>query len=265
MRRPSREQVLQFGAGALLGFFTWIGYGQLSLIDLFAGSGLNGLFVCMLLGGLVYLSSARAIMWASAGGLAFMMLVVGYTPIMRGAAHSLIRSDPVTTVDAVVVLSSSVSEDRLLDPQAVDRLLTGMELVGNGVAPNLVVTSISVKGAKGNISSLEDQTSLVRLGGGRVNLFSTAVVSTTHDEAIEVARIAQSQRWTSVAVVTSPLHTKRACATFEKQGLKVVCFPARSRDVAVGALRGSSDRLRAFQLWLYESLATSEYRRRGWI
>jgi uncharacterized SAM-binding protein YcdF (DUF218 family) len=69
----------------------------------------------------------------------------------------------------------------------------------------------------------------------------------------------------SVAVVTSPLHTHRACAAFEKVGFIVSCVPSESRSVALRNPRLATDRLRAFQLWLYELAGLTLYRARGWI
>ncbi len=252
-------------AGTLLGFFSWIGYRQLSIIDPFQARGLSGLLIFGFAGALLYRGRARAIVWAVAGSLLFMILVVGYTPIIRSPAQALVRSDSATKVDAVVALSSSISDDELLDQQGMDRLLAALQLIRQGVAPNLVITSITGQRHAAALSSLDDQARLVALMADRVNVIYTPTVGNTRDEAIEVAAIAREKGWRTIALVTSPTHTGRACKAFEKVGLDVVCIPALSRDVAIATLRRPSDRLRAFQLWLYESLALSEYKRRGWI
>lgn len=253
------------GAGLLLGLFCWIGYAQLSIVDPFQAYGVGGQVVFMLAGAVMYRTRARDILWATAGGIGFMILLVSYTPIVRSEAQALIRSDRVGDVDAVVVLSSSLSNDELLDQQGTDRLLTALELVKTKGAKALIVTGLAMKGSENELYSVHDQQRLFRLSEARVELISTPPVVNTRNEAVQSAAIARRRGWTKVALVTSPFHTRRACATFEKQGLLVYCVPALSRDVASRTLRNGSDRLRAFQLWLYESLAMSEYRRRGWI
>lgn len=256
---------LQTGAGMLLGFFTWIGYSQLSMIDPFPSLHLNGLVVFLLAGAWIYRTRVRAIMWAVPAALAFMILLVSFTPLVVTPARALIRTDPMSEVDAVVVLSSGVSDDEVLDQQGLDRLLTGLEITRSVGARALVVTPLALEGSEGTVHSRYDQRRLYHLARSPVEMITTGPVENTHSEALETVRLAKERGWKRVALVTSPLHSLRACATFEKAGLSVVCVPALSRDVAVGTLKEAGDRLRAFQLWLYESLAISEYHRRGWI
>ncbi|MFN2565563.1 MAG: YdcF family protein, partial [Gemmatimonadaceae bacterium] len=90
-------------------------------------------------------------------------------------------------------------------------------------------------------------------------------VFSTRDEAVRMRELARSLDISSVAVVTSPTHTYRACATFEKVGFAVTCVPSESRDVALGSLGDVTDRVRAFQLWLYEMAGLAKYRVRRWI
>jgi uncharacterized SAM-binding protein YcdF (DUF218 family) len=253
------------GAGMLLGFFSWIGYERLSIIDPLGARGINGMLVFALLGGLLYRTKARAILWAIPAAIAFMILLVSYTPIIVNPARGLIRTDSMSTVDAVVVLSSGVSDDQVLDQQGTDRLLTGLGVARRMGAKTLVVTLLAMDGTEGALTSKYDQLRLYYLAQAPVKLVMIPSMGNTHGEAMQTARLASERGWKRIGVVTSPLHSKRACATFEKAGFSVVCVPALSRDLAVGTLRGAGDRLRAFQLWLYESLATSEYKRRNWI
>lgn len=250
--------------GALLGFVSWLEYLRLSTLDPFERFGVSGLLPAAILGALLYRKSFRPVLWVIASAFAFMIVVVSYTPIMRSSARALIREDKPRPFDAVVVLSSRVSDDELLDQQGVDRILTGIELARSANRP-LILTRIKVKASHRVVDSKPDQDRLLRLGSGLSEVILSGYAENTHDEAMHTAAIARSHRWQTVAVVTSPFHSRRACATFEKQGLSVVCVPALARDVAVNALKRGPDRLRAFQLWLYESFGSSEYSRRGWI
>lgn len=253
--------LLEAGAGALLGLFLWIGYKELSDIDPFEARRFSGLPFALLTGAIVYRTRARPVLWAIAGAIAFMILLVSFTPIVRKPVHSLIRADSATAVDAVIVLSAGVTDDGLLGGQGTDRLLSGIEFLRTGLTRNIVITLIQNDG----VYSTEDQTRLLGMAPAGTKVFSTAEAWSTRDEAVFTAKIAAAQHWSRIAVITSPTHTRRACATFEKLALQVVCIPAAARDMAVYSLRGSWDRLQGFRLWLYESLATSEYARRGWI
>ena len=42
--------------------------------------------------------------------------------------------------DAIMVLSAGVSDEGLISPQAVDRLMTGLELLNRGIAPVLLLS-----------------------------------------------------------------------------------------------------------------------------
>ena len=90
-------------------------------------------------------------------------------------------------------------------------------------------------------------------------------IETTRTEALRMWSIAKPRHWNTVALVTSPLHTRRACATFEAVGFRVICVPARVRESGLDRHSIPEDRFRAFRLWLYERFATDTYRRRGWI
>jgi hypothetical protein len=61
------------------------------------------------------------------------------------------------------------------------------------------------------------------------------------------------------------LHTRRACATFEAVGFRVVCVPATVRGSGLFPGSFAEERFRDFRSWLYETFATDSYRRRGWI
>ena len=114
-------------------------------------------------------------------------------------------------------------------------------------------------------SDSADLQSVISLVGDGTRTILVDSVTTTRTEALRMRAIARANGWQTLAVVTSPLHTRRACATFEAVGFRVVCVPATVRGS--GLIPGSiaEDRLRDFRSWLYETFATDSYRRRGWI
>ena len=182
-------------------------------------------------------------------------------------AHRLLLATSVglAVVLAVVVLSGGITSDGHLAPPVVDRTLTGLSLIRRGLATTLIVSRERLGPPGQGVTSDADQQRLVALLERPVRLLIVDSVFSTRDEAVRMRALARSLDVTSVAVVTSPMHTYRACATFEKAGFTVTCVPSDSRDVALGSLRAPTDRVRAFQLWLYELAGLTKYRLQRWI
>jgi uncharacterized SAM-binding protein YcdF (DUF218 family) len=259
----SRGRSLMLGliSGMLAGFF---------LMELGVGRILGDLSLQLV--GLV--SAAVGVMLAFAGRPAVMLvadavlfcvfLLIADTPIMSPPAAAWVRDDSLPArADAIVVLSSSINSAGALDDQGVARLLTGLELFQRGIAPRLFTTEISIDFGNVTRTSTVDHDRLVTLGGARSAWTSITGVHTTHDEATEVA--ARLGRGKTVVVVTAPLHTRRACATFEGVGLTVACAPSREQEYATWHPRTARDRLEAFRQYLYERLGMVKYRAKGWL
>jgi uncharacterized SAM-binding protein YcdF (DUF218 family) len=149
--------------------------------------------------------------------------------------------------------------------ETLDRLLTGFTLAKRGLAPVLLVSRERGRDAEKAVSDSADLENVTRLtGAGTQTIFVDSIV-TTRTEALRMRAIAWPHGWKTVAVVTSPMHTRRACATFEAVGFKVVCVPAAERESGLFSGSYPRERLGAFRSWLYEAFATDSYRRRGWI
>jgi uncharacterized SAM-binding protein YcdF (DUF218 family) len=167
--------------------------------------------------------------------------------------------------DAVFVLSSAVTDGGLVTGQGPERLLHGIRLAREAGLP--LVASV-VRSDRGATSSAADQRALAALGGVDARLELVDSVGSTRDEAVRVAALARARGWRRLAVVTSPLHARRACAAVARAGVAVRCAPAPSRELSLGdpdPLSGTEERTRAFELWAYETVATWLYRARGWM
>ncbi len=199
--------------------------------------------------------------------IAAVVALLAFTPVMRAPVHSLIRRDsmPSERLDAVIVLSSAVSDDSLLDPSAVERLLTGLAVFRDNGARLLVTTRNGVRGTKNRMESDADRRRLIDLATDTARWHAVGPVHTTHDEAVRIGALLVPLEQRRVAVVTSPLHTKRACRAFEKVGFQVTCVPSDERLYSVNAFEAPTTRLHATADWLYEELAMLEYRLRGWM
>ena len=188
-----------------------------------------------------------------------------WSPLVPGLAVPFVRNDPVNLadVDAVFVFSNGVNSRGLVTGEGIDRLLAGIALRARRPELPLIVSAVKSTDRGPGISSAADQRSLIALvpAAGPVEWIDS--VYSTRDEAVRLTRRAFLARWKRVAVVTSPMHTRRACATVEAMGLAVTCVAAPWR-VAGWPARTAADRLLVMQRLTYETLAWAEYRVTGW-
>ena len=200
--------------------------------------------------------------------VASIVVVVTQSSVSNAVASRWIRIDafPESGVAAVVVLSAAVNPNETMSGEALDHLITGLELTAAGKAPVLVTTTVQQKFPTGIASSETDQSRIVALFGGRPRWIRTSPVGSTRDEAVTVAKLLLPQGVVRVAVVASPMHTRRACAAFEAVGFVVTCVPARSRSPGgASPAPWPRDRLTVLGEWVYEVAATAKYRRKGWL
>ena len=173
--------------------------------------------------------SARTIAIGSAT-IAVLVYVFGFTSIMRGPVHALIRRDsiPAERLDAVIVLWSFVSADSHLDAAAVERLLTGLALFLDNGARLLVTTRSPVSDSDPRLESDTDRRRLIDLAADTGRWHAVGPVSSTRDEAVRTAALDE-------------------------------------RLYTVYTFNSSTTRLHATADWLYEELAMLKYRWHGWI
>lgn len=265
--RRVRDRVGAAAAAAALACFAWLAFRTTGLPLPFGLATQPGLVALLLAAAALGASRLRRLVWGAGVALAALLLLVGLTPLVRGPAHRLVRADPwpAAGVDAVVVLSAWVTEDGYLTPTGMDRLLAGAATArAHGVA-ELVTSRMTRRHDGRTLTSDAEQRLVAGLLPPPVRLTTVSPVASTRDEAVLVARLAAGRGWTRVAVVTSPSHTRRACAAFERAGLAVTCVAAPSRVVAWQALSTVRDRLLAAADVVYEAAATAVYRRRGWL
>lgn len=211
------------------------------------------------------LADHRTLVWTVFALACAAWLVVIFTPVARVATRGLVRADERPAhADAIVVLSGSVSDDGLLGQQATDRLLAAMSLVRAGVSDTLVLTVWHAPDHP-EVTSARDELRIATLLPPGVTIVQVGRIGTTRLEAERIASVLPPSRVSHIVLVTSPLHTRRACATFERMGYRVSCVPALSRDVALGALASARDRMETFRMAVYERAGLIEYRWKGWI
>jgi uncharacterized SAM-binding protein YcdF (DUF218 family) len=201
----------------------------------------------------------RPLLVSVAVGLGLLWAVVAFTPLSSWMAQGLVRRDPLRDTDAIVVLASSIQKDGELSALSMSRLLHGLELLRAGRAPRLVLTEITPPAR----SYAEPARALMKAFGIEAELVIVGPVANTRDEARLVASLAAERGFRTILLVTSPTHTRRAAATFEKRGLAVVVSPAVETRFDLETLDDPDDRVKAFGNLLHERLGLLVYRLRG--
>ena len=263
-RRPVPPSATERAAlGALMGFVACLILSTL----LVEGITLTRAMACAIgaaVGAVIYTRSVR-VAWILLFASVPVWCIIGFSPIAQRMSNGLVRSDPIPpSVDAVVVLSGSVSHDGMLGREALDRLLKGLALIRAGRASTIVITE-SRPWKDRRITTIADQRRLIALLPAAPRVVVIDGVVSTRTEALGTAQQLPPSAAHTIAVVTSPMHTRRACRVFEHVGYKVVCVPSESRDIALHSLSTVSDRIAAFRMALSERLAFVLYQRRGWV
>jgi uncharacterized SAM-binding protein YcdF (DUF218 family) len=213
------------------------------------------------LGALLWLTPLRRLVTATAVGLALMWLAAAYTPFVSWMADGLVRRDPLQSADAVFVFGSRLQSDGDPTTDAMSRLLKGVDLLAEGRAKHLVVSELPPP-SRHYAPIAREWTK--RLAHGS-EVLAVGPINNTREEAVAVARLFRDKGWRRVLAVTSPVHTLRAAASLEKEGLQVVSVPALETRYDVEMLDLPGDRRRAFGSVAHERVGILVYRRRGWM
>ncbi|HWG35101.1 MAG TPA: YdcF family protein [Gemmatimonadaceae bacterium] len=219
-------------------------------------------------GGAVGLSRFGSAALVTLGIVTAVVLIVSITPLSEAIASGWVRNDrvPQTGLDAVVALSASLNPDSTISGEALDHLLLAAEVVRADDAPILVSTTTIDRYPPGPIVSTIDQERIVQLIGPKIRWLRTSVTTSTHDEALASLKLLKPTGAQRIAVVASPVHTRRACATFEAVGFTVTCIASRNRDPNEQILsQRPRDRIAIFGAWLYELAATAKYQMHEWL
>ena len=259
------ERAREAVSGAVLAVTAWVLLAQLGMslkLGLWTGV-LPGLGVGALLG---LFGAARLLWLVNVLAVGLLTATIATPDVARAFTQRFVRDDaiPKEGVQAVVVLSAYLTSEGQLDHIAADRLLGGLSLAKKLGTPILVTTRFRHPEDPA-ITTDADQGRLIALAGLGARWIVTREVFDTRDEAQATAAIAQREGFTRIAVLTSPMHTRRACALFEREKLRVTCVAAPAREAGFRALKSPVDRVRAVRLGVYEMVAWGYYRVRGWL
>jgi uncharacterized SAM-binding protein YcdF (DUF218 family) len=213
-------------------------------------------------GALVWPTRMRRVMAMLTLSAAGLWAVVGFTPLTARLVPFLVRQEAPRAADAVFVLTHRLQTDGEPTAASQARLLHGLELLRQGFAPRLILTDQPPQPTYADVA--RGQMSRLGLTGGEVVSLRGRGRS-TRDEAVHVGALCRERGWHRLLVVSSPLHSRRACATVEREGLEVVCSPAPETEYDVETLDRPVERLAAFRQTVRETLALWIYRSRGWL
>lgn len=255
--RPS-----QFGVGLVVGAlvgFTALDLSMGSLVSFWSDATL-AVPICALLGGLAWLTPLRRPFAVLAALAMSFWLVVSYTPVAKALASGLVRRDEPRAADAVFVFGSRIHDGGEPTSEAMSRLVEGLRLLAEGRASRLIVSEQPHSRLYAPIAR-----AWAHDFAPRAEILAVGPIHNTHDEAIAVARLCRERGWKRVLAVTSPVHTRRAAATLEKEGLEVVSVPSAETRYDLELLDQAGDRRRGFPSILHERIGLLVYRRRGWV
>lgn len=213
------------------------------------------------LGALSWPTRLRVVVATLAGALGLAWLLVAFTPVCRLMANGLDRRDPLARADAVFALASSIQFDGDLTDAAQTRLLHSLELLGQELAPRLILSELPPP----HPSYAERSRQIMDHLGLHHEILTVGPVTNTHEEAVAVGALCRDRGWTRLLVVTDPAHSRRASAALEREGLEVISAPATETQFDYESLAFPDERLRAFGPLIHEWVGLAYYRWRGWL
>ena len=266
MRKPPRSTGKDFLTGAAVGALAGLIIKELDLTTVVSYWAPRSPLVAVaaLVGAVSWLTSLRKLFALVVAALGVLWLVVAFTPLTGWLARDLPRRDPLQKADAVFVLASGLQSDGELSPASMSRLLRGLELIGEGWAPRLILSELP----KPYPRYRDRASKLVESLGLEVELIVVGPVRNTHDEAVAVSNLVRTRAFDRIIVVTSQIHTRRASAALEAEGVSVTSAPAHEIHFDFENLAEPFDtdnHVRAFGPVLHEHLGLVIYRLRGWI
>ena len=245
-------------AGAVLGLAIMQLAAALGVWTAVGVSSFTARLVLMVAGALLATSSLGSWLWLASGVLATLLMLVSYTPLVTPLVAPFVRRDdavagasqaaggPDAVPDAVVILAGSVTSEGRVTGAALERLISGFQQARRRGIPVVALSVVGDDADPSVESSERDQRELAQLMAPGLELRFVKNVHSTRDEALAFAAMARTHGWRRVVLVTSPLHSRRACAAVEQAGLPVVCAPAASREYALSRLDRPENRRLAF-------------------
>ena len=189
------------------------------------------------------------------------VLAISFTPLTSYMMEPLTVKEDLRQADVIVVLAGGVDNGRYLTLASSHRMVRGAQLYFAGKAKKILLSG-GDPGKVGVAEALVMAQEIKKLNIPAEDIVVEKRSTRTHEQAVEIKKIAGPLRWKSLILVTSASHMKRSLMAFENAGFKV--YPA-SADPYEKYVDGPLDRLRLFQRLAHEYIGIVYYKIRGWI
>ena len=193
--------------------------------------------------------------------------------------------EPVPATEIIVVLGGSTRPKSHPRPwvevlESGDRILYGVKLYQDGVAPLILFSGGRISWKNGNSGSeAKDMAEIAQtMGVPERNILLESESLNTYQNAVETAKILRQRQIDTILLVTSAIHMPRSVAIFEKQGFNVIAAPTDYwvAQEALEQMQGmswgtflnvlpDSEALHFFTRALKEYIGFGIYRLRGWL
>ncbi|HXZ38389.1 MAG TPA: YdcF family protein [Thermodesulfobacteriota bacterium] len=191
----------------------------------------------------------------------FFVLTIAFTPLTQFMLRPLTIQEEIKDADLVVVLGGGVDQGRYLTLISSHRMVRGIQLYFEGRAQKILFSGGIVGRATVSEASVMNQEAR-RLKVPPEDILLEKKSKNTHDQAIEVKKIAEPLQMKSILLVTSFCSMKRALLAFEQLGFKVYpAFADPHEKYTDEPLR----RLSLFPKLVHEYGGILYYKLRGWI
>lgn len=194
-------------------------------------------------------------------GIAAAYILLFQTNLVWWAAEPLRLSSPSQKADAIVVFAGGVGESGKAGGGAQERLKRAVDLFKEGAAPYMILSSGYVYSFR-EAESMRDLALAQGIPAERIVLEQQA--TNTHENVAFVDAILREHQWTSILLVSSPYHMRRAMLVWRKVAPVVTVTPTPpDQSQFYDHTRGAT--LEQVRGILQEYLAIVGYWRRGWI
>jgi uncharacterized SAM-binding protein YcdF (DUF218 family) len=191
----------------------------------------------------------------------FFVLTISFTPLTQFMLRPLTIQEEIKDADLVVVLGGGVDQGRYLTLVSSHRMVRGIQLYFEGRAQKILFSGGIVGRATVSEASVMNQEAR-RLKVPPEDILLEKKSKNSHDQVIEIKKIAEPLQMKSILLVTSFRHMKRSLMAFEHEGFKV--YPAFA-DPYEKYTDKPFDRLHLFPKLVHEYGGILYYKVRGWI
>jgi uncharacterized SAM-binding protein YcdF (DUF218 family) len=190
-----------------------------------------------------------------------LVVVIAYTPLTLYMLRPLTVHEEIKNADLILVLGGGIDKGRYLTLVSSHRLVRGAQLYFDGRANKILVSG----GIPGKVNVPEaavmaQEARRLKIPAGDILLEKKS--RNTHEQAVEVKKIADSLQMKTILLVTSFSHMKRSLMAFENLGFKIYPAPADPYERYIDDPMG---RLCLFPKLVREYGGMVYYKIRGWI